>query len=276
VPRLSLKILTQEYVEEAERMDAERREEKSLRPVEGFPFWPHEMVRNIVIVCFFTAALLYLAAFMPYYLEGPANPAGQPEVILPDWYLLWSYGFLKLGNDLTILNGPDGVWVDEWWHFWDRQWWTPWDMGPSTAIVQLPIIGPMNAKLMGLIGLHTPVLLPLVLIPFLDRGKAQRPQEQPFMTALGVFALGLMTTASVYSINNVIYERWPVTATKFGSDVIGPFFQFLQWDLLSWMSVLLPLVLSVLTYVGIKTWRERMMEEGDRVFQLNRNYYRVR
>jgi quinol-cytochrome oxidoreductase complex cytochrome b subunit len=273
---VSLKALTQEYVEEAERMANQRRDEKSLRPVEGFPFWPHEMVRNIVIVCFFTAALLYLAAFMPYFLEGPANPAGQPEVILPDWYLLWSYGLLKLGNDFQLLNGPEGAWVGEWWHVWDRQWWTPWDMGPSTAIVQLPIIGPMNAKLMGLIGLHTPLLIPLFLIPFLDRGKAQRPQEQPFTTSVGVFALGVLTMASVYSINNVIYNRWPVTATKFGQDLIGPFFQFLQWDLLSWMTVLLPLTLAVLTYVGIKTWRERMMDEGDRVFKLNRNYYRVR
>jgi len=273
---LSLKILTQEYVEEAERMDRERRQGKSLNPVEGFPFWPHETVRNIVILCFFSASILYLAALMPYFLETPANPAGQPDVILPDWYLLWSYGFLKWGNGLDILNGPNGVWVDAWWHVWDRQWWTPWNMGPSMGVVQMPIIGPMNAKAMGLIGLHTPLLIPLFLLPFIDRGKAQRPQEQPLTTAFGVFALGIVTMASVYSINNVIYNRWPVMATTILEEQISPFIQFLQWDLLSWLTMLIPLALAVLTYVGIKTWRERMMDEGDRVFQLNRNYYRVR
>ncbi len=273
---MSLKLLTQEYVEEAERMDAERRQEKSLRPVEGFPFWPHEMVRNIVVLCFFSAAMLYLSAVMPYFLEGPANPAGQPDVILPDWYLLWSYGFLKWGNSLMILNGPDGAWVTEPWHVWDRQWWTPWNLGPETGVVQVPIIGQMNAKMMGLIGLHTPVLLLLFVLPFIDRGKAQRPQEQPFMTALGVFGLGVLTTASIYSINNVIYNRWPVFAQTIGQDAIQPFIQGLQWDLLSWLCLLVPLAMAVGTYVGIKVWRERMMEAGDRVFKLNRNYHRVR
>lgn len=276
---MSLKLLTQEYVEEAERMDAERRQEKSLRPVEGFPFWPHEMVRNIVILCFFSAAMLYLSAVMPYFLEGPANPAGQPDVILPDWYLLFSYGFLKWGNDLTILSGltaQAGHADHAAWHVWDQQWWTPWDMGAHTGIVQVPIIGPMNAKMMGLIGLHTPFIIFLFALPFLDRGKAQRPQEQPFMTAFGVYVLAQMFTASVYSINNVVYNRWPVFAQSILKDQMAPYFQFLQWDLLSWLTGLVPLALAIGTYVGIKVWRERMMEAGDRVFKLNRNYHRVR
>ncbi len=27
---------------------------------------------------------------------GPNNPAGTPELIMPDWFLMWVYGFLKL------------------------------------------------------------------------------------------------------------------------------------------------------------------------------------
>lgn len=290
---MSLKLLTQEYVDEAERLDRERRAEKSLRPVEGFPFWPHEVVRGIVVTCFFAAALLYLAAYMPYFLEEPANPAGQPDVILPDWYLLFSYGFLKWGNRLTILNGPDGAWIEQPWHFWDQTWWkpawegigpwlsgqaglVPWDLGMHTGVVQVPIIGAMNAKMMGLIGLHTPFIIFLFALPFLDRGKAQRPQEQPFMTAFGVYVLAQMFTASVYSINTIVYNRWPIFAKGILQEQLAPYFQFLQWDLLSWLTALVPLALGVGTYVAIKAWRERMMDSGDRVFKLNRNYHRVR
>lgn len=273
---MSLKVLTREYVAEAQELDRVRRAQKKLRPVEGFPFWPHEMVRNTVILCFFTASILYISAFMPYFLEGPANPAGQPEVILPDWYLLFSYGFLKWGNDFTILNGPNGAWVDTWWHFWDLNWWTPWDAGAHTGVVQMPILGPMNAKNVGLIAIHTPLILAVFLLPFLDRGKSQRPQEQPLLASLGVFVLGVTFMASVYSINNVVYNRWPIFAEPILQDQISPFVQFFQWDLLSWLTLLLPLALAVFTYVAIKSWRERMMAAGDRVFKLNRNYHRVR
>lgn len=273
---MSLKLLTQEYMEEAQRMDSEQRTEKTLRPVEGFPFWPHEMIRNIVVLCFFTAAMLYITSLMPYYLESPADPAGQPTVILPDWYLLWSYGLLKWGNDLEILNGPGGAWVGESWHIWDRQWWSPWNLGPDTGIVQMPIIGPMNAKAMGLMGLHTPLILFVFVLPFIDRGKAQRPQEQPLMACLGVGLLTLLSTATIYSINNVIYERWPVMATPILQQYIEPYIQFLQWDLLSWLCALIPIAATVATYVSIRVWRERMMERGDRVYTLNRNYHRVR
>lgn len=273
---MSLKILTKEYVAEAERLDQKRRQEKKLRDVEGFPFWPHEVLRGIVITCFFGAAMLYLSAVMPYFLEGPANPAGQPDVILPDWYLLFSYGFLKWGNDFTLLNGPDGAWVDSWWHIWDQSWWTPWNLGAHTGIVQMPIIGAMNAKNVGLIGIHTPLILAVFALPFIDRGKAQRPQEQPALTAWGVFVLGITFMSSVYSINNVIYNRWPVFAETIGQEAISPYLQFFQWDLLSWLTMLVPLLLAVLTYVGIKAWRDAMMAKGDRVFKLNRNYHRVR
>jgi quinol-cytochrome oxidoreductase complex cytochrome b subunit len=276
---VSLKLLTQEYVDEAERKDRRHRQEKETTPVEGFPFWPHETIRNIVIVCFFSSALLYLASLMPYFLEAPANPAGQPEIILPDWYLLWSYGFLKMGNDFQLLNGISGELGTPdhaLWHFWDAQWWTPWSMGTHTGTVQLPIVGAFNAKMMGLIGLHTPILAFLFVLPFVDRGMAQRPQEQPLMASIGVFGLGILTTASIYSINNVLYNRWEILARTILRDQISPYVQFLQWDLLSWLSVLLPLLAAVGTYVGLRVWRERMMERGDRVFQLNRNYYRVR
>ena len=276
---MTLKLLTAEYVKEAARLDAERRAEKKTRDVEGFPFWPHEVVRDTIIFCVFTAGLLYLCAFMPYFLEAPADPSGQPEVILPDWYLLFSYGLLKIGNDLQILNGPDGAWVESAWHFWDTNWWKPWDGGPHTGTVRVPIMGPLNAKNMGL-SLHIPLLAPLFVLPFIDRGKAQRPQEQPGMAAWGVWGLTFALTASIYAINTVLYDRpeayLKALAKPVGEPQISPVFQFAQWDVLSWICILLPIVAALLTYGYLKRWKARAMAAGDRVFKLNRNYHRVR
>ena len=272
---MTLKVLAQEYVKEASRLDAERRAEKKLRDVEGFPFWPHEMVRNVVIFCVFTAALLYLSAFMPYFLETPADAAGQPEVILPDWYLLFSYGLLKIGNDFQILNGPGGAWVGHWWHFWDTNWWTPWDVGPHTGTVRVPIMGPLNAKNMGL-NLHLPLVIPFFILPFVDRGKAQRPQEQAGMAAFGVWAFAFATTTSIYAVNNLLYVRWEWMAYPILDQQLAPYFQFAQWDVLSWISILLPIVMALATYAWLKRWRAKALARGDRVFKLNRNYHRVR
>jgi cytochrome b-561 len=38
---------------------------------------------------------------------GPYNPASTPEVIMPDWFLMWVFGFLKIWPSwLTFHVGP--------------------------------------------------------------------------------------------------------------------------------------------------------------------------
>ena len=181
--------LVEQYLSEARRIEEVRRQKKRFRNVEAFPFWPHEAVRSTIIVLAFTASVLYMSALMPYFLEHPANPAGQPEVILPDWYLLWSYGLLKpgLANSVTL----DGTAID-----------LPL-MGPTPGAS-----APFNAKTMGIL-LNIIITVPLIAAPFISTGKARRPQEAPWTAAFGVAGIVYVFNASVYSVNNVIYTKIP-------------------------------------------------------------------
>lgn len=161
------------YLREVQRIDEARRAKKRFRNVEGFPFWPHEFMRDMVIISFFTAIMFFLSGFIPYYLEAPANPAGQPHVILPDWYLLWSYGLLKIAHDVTIFG----------------------------YVI-------FTAKVWGVI-LNGVVIAPLVIIPFIHYGHSRRPVEDPFWAGLGATGLMLAATLSAYSVNGVYREAIP-------------------------------------------------------------------
>ncbi|HVL87387.1 MAG TPA: LamG-like jellyroll fold domain-containing protein [Candidatus Thermoplasmatota archaeon] len=192
--RVSMGELTEEYLKEARRIEGERRAKKRLRTVEAQPFWPHEAMRDTALILFFVAGTLYISAAMPYFLEAPANPAGQPEVILPDWYLLWSYGLLKPGVANPIGEA------------------TPWEVpglsevhgfvNPGTTVV-------LDAKTIGLI-LNGILVVPLVLLPFIDRGNPRRPQEAPLQAGLGVALIVFLFMVSVFSVNNVVYNEYPV------------------------------------------------------------------
>jgi quinol-cytochrome oxidoreductase complex cytochrome b subunit len=165
--------LVQEYMQEVQRLDAQARAKKRFRNVEGFPFWPHEVVRDAIFICFFMAILFALSGFIPYYLEAPANPAGQPQVILPDWYLLWSYGLLKIAWDINIFG---------------------------TTI--------LTAKVFGVL-LNGILVAPLIILPFIHPGHSRRPVEDPFWAGIGGMGVMLSITLSAYSVNGVIYPEFP-------------------------------------------------------------------
>jgi quinol-cytochrome oxidoreductase complex cytochrome b subunit len=159
--------LVGEYLKEVQRVENARRLKKKFRTVEGFPFWPHEVVRDAIIVCFFTAVIFFLSGFVPYYLEAPADPSGQPHIILPDWYLLWSYGLLKIAHDVTLFG--------------------------FTII---------TAKVWGVL-LNGVVLAPLIVVPFIHPGHSRRPVEDPVWASFGSAGLMLAFTLSAYSVNGV-------------------------------------------------------------------------
>ncbi|SFG74646.1 Cytochrome b(C-terminal)/b6/petD, partial [Halopelagius inordinatus] len=107
---VGLNRLTYEYFERSRREDQDLRQESSYveRDVLGFPTWPHEIIRNLSIASFFVGVILFLSATMPPHIGAPANPSSTPAIILPDWYLYWSFGLLKLGPlnpELAILGG---------------------------------------------------------------------------------------------------------------------------------------------------------------------------
>jgi quinol-cytochrome oxidoreductase complex cytochrome b subunit len=211
--------LTYEYFERARREDQDLRQASDYveRDVLGFPTWPHETVRNLALTSFFVGMIIFLSATLPPHIAAPANPSETPSIILPDWYLYWTFGMLKLGPlnpDLAILGG-DKIMADR-------------TFGVVSQVV-----------LMGFIS----------IVPFLNKGSARRPVEQPFWAALGVSGIMLAFTLSVLSVKNLL----PIKSS-------------LLFDL----TFILPVLAGLLSYVVLKTMREGYM------YDLNRRYYRLR
>ncbi|MFC6988150.1 cytochrome bc complex cytochrome b subunit [Haloplanus sp. GCM10025708] len=217
--RQGLAQLTYEYFERSRREDQDLRQESNYveRDVLAFPTWPHETVRNLSIASFFIGMMMFLASTMPPHIGPPANPGSTPAIILPDWYLYWSFGLLKLGPlnpNLSIIGGQKLMA--------DRTY------GVLANVVVVGIIA---------------------IVPFLNKGSARRPVEQPFWAAVGMTGVVFAFTISVYSAKNLL----PMNVN-------------LAFDL----TFLLPVVAGCVTYAVLKTMREGYM------YDLNRRYYRLR
>ena len=72
--------------------------------IKGEPLYPHEVTRDGVFTLYIMAILFYLTAFIPPPLHGSADPTAGTAFPppLPDWYLLWAFGCLKVATDLKI------------------------------------------------------------------------------------------------------------------------------------------------------------------------------
>jgi len=214
-----LSRLTYEYFERGRREDQDLRQESDYieRDVLAFPAWPHEMIRNLALTSFFVGMILFVAAALPPEMPNPANSGVTPAIILPDWYLYWSFGLLKLGPlnpDLSILGGQK-------------------IMADRTYGVLA------NVVVVGFVA----------IVPFLNKGSARRPVEQPFWAAVGMSGVVFSLTIAALSIKNLI-----------------PMDSHLLFDL----TFLVPIVSATITYAVLKTMREGYM------FTLNRRYYRLR
>src|SRR6056297_3131776 len=169
-----LSQLTYEYFERARREDQELREESDYveRDVLGFPTWPHEIIRNLSISLFFVGMILLIAAALPPSLELPANPSSTPSIILPDWYLYWSFGLLKLNPlnpGLAVLDGAKLI----------------------------------SDQLYGVLA-NVVVVGAIAFLPFLNKGSARRPVEQPFWAALGAGGAFFAITIAAIAVQNLI------------------------------------------------------------------------
>ena len=211
--------LTYEYFERArlEDQDIRSRADYLEREVLGFPLWPHGIIRGFVITSFFIGIILLLSAALPPHIAAPANPSQTPAVILPDWYLYWSFGLLKLeplNPTLNILGG-DKLMLDR----------------TYGVLANLVVVG-FIARL-----------------PFINKGSARRPVEEPFWAAFGIAGVVFAFTVSALSIKNLV-----------------PLDSHLLFDL----TFILPVLFGILTYSLLKTMREGYM------YDLNRRYYRLR
>ncbi|HET7323608.1 MAG TPA: cytochrome bc complex cytochrome b subunit, partial [Halococcus sp.] len=91
----------------------------------------------------------------------------------------------------------------------------------------------------------------IAIVPFLNKGSARRPVEQPFWSAVGVFGVVFAVMISGLSVKNL----WPAW--------ISP-------HLLFDIAFFLPLIAGFITYAVLRTMREGYM------YELNRRYYRLR
>jgi len=183
----------------------------------AFPTWPHETVRNLSIASFFVGMIVFLSATLPPHIGDPANASSTPAIILPDWYLYWSFGLLKLNPlnpALAVLGGEKFVA--------DRTY---------GVLANVVVVGFIS------------------IVPFLNKGAARRPVEQPFWASVGVFGVVFAFTISLLSVKNLM----PMNA-----------------NLLFDLTFLLPVVAGVISYAVLKTMREGYM------YDLNRRYYRLR
>ena len=163
------------YMEEKEKLQTVGEKRKRTRL--GHGFWPHEVLRDVLIFAFMAAVLLYYAWLIPPPLHGAADPYAQAGFVFPDWYVLFSYGYLRWGEYLPQFLVPTGF-IGE--------------------IVGQPVF-PWNAAWWGAALTGIPVGI-LVLPPFLG-GREKRPVEDPWFASAGAVYLAHIWFISVFSIN---------------------------------------------------------------------------
>ena len=179
----------------------------------GIPFFPQEVTRDVVVTFLLTAIIFFLTAAVVPSL-GPPRAENLSELIVPDWYLLFSWGFLKIG-----------------------------DLFPQFILAAgTPLETQFNAAFWGDILSGIPIIF-LVVLPFIDRGREARPAKSPFRSAFGVsFLFVFIFCASLYAIREVIEQRWqsPSGASLFPDDT------------LKWLFIVPPLLAFFATYVALR------------------------
>lgn len=146
---------------EVEKHEVEEEQKPEPVRVRGLPFFPHFLLREVVVMCLIAGGLILLASIYPAGLLKPADPFDTPTPIYPEWYFLYVFGFLKF--------------------------WT-WNIGPIPA----KIIG-VTVPMVLWYGL-------LILVPFIDRNPSTDIRKRKVAVTLGVIALIGILYFTYYSI----------------------------------------------------------------------------
>ena len=206
-----------EYQDEQVALDTiskiENREEHSVLEadmVKGEPLYPHEMTRDGVLTMYIMALFFFLAAFVPPPLHKAADPTAVTPFPppLPDWYLLWAFGCLKVAQDIEMN--------------------LPLSMIPFFGLEDIELML-MSAKVWGTL-VQGLIFGLVVAVPFIDRaigtfidpqygdvinrGHERRPIEDPVRAAIGVYGIAMVIMLSVFSINANIAMYYPEIDTN--------------------------------------------------------------
>ena len=209
----------------------ENREDHSVleaEMVKGEPLYPHEITRDAVLSLYITALFFYLSAFVPPPLHEAADPTAGTAFPppLPDWYLLWAFGCLKVAWDIefTIFG----------YHFFLMTA-KVWGTLVQGMIVGLVVAVPFLDRAIG-------ALIDPQYGDVVNRGHERRPIEDPVRAAIGVYGLALVVMLSVFSINANIALYYPQINT----------------DVLSQLTLWGPIACALITYVFL----DRRRSEG--------------
>lgn len=158
----------------------------------GLPMVPNQTAVSAVVFFLTLAALSALSGLLPVHnvaAYGPNDPASTPALIMPDWFLMWVFGFLKL---------------------WPS--WFSFSLGPLEFMPEF----------LGGVVLPSLVFLVVFAWPFIDRRAdpthfTADPLGRPWQTAVGVAAVLFIMIASLAGMNNILAE---VVGTSTG--VVNP------------------------------------------------------
>ncbi len=176
------------YVREKDSLQSADNERR--RVFVGHAFWPHEVLRDAIILAAMIAVLCFYAWLIPPPLHSAADPFAQAGFVFPDWYVLFSYGYLRWGEYLPqyeIPAGPIGDFFGQPIIRWDAAWWGALITGLPVGILALP--------------------------PFLG-GRAKRGVEDPWFATAGAVYLAHVWFISVFSIN-IFLELYAKNRTDF-------------------------------------------------------------
>ncbi|WP_267643802.1 cytochrome b [Haloarchaeobius amylolyticus] len=161
----------------------------------GLPAFPNQAAVSAVVFFLTLATLSVLAGFLPVHNiaeYGPNDPAGTPELIMPDWFFMWLYGFLKL--------------LPTWMSF------------------TIPVVGiHVSTEFIGGVLLPSLVFLGMFAWPFIDYQRdpthfTSDPLSRPWQTAVGVAAIVFIMVASIAGMNNILASVLGTTTS-----VVNPF-----------------------------------------------------
>ncbi|MDP7312969.1 MAG: 4Fe-4S dicluster domain-containing protein, partial [Candidatus Thalassarchaeaceae archaeon] len=164
------------YMREKENL--QEAEKARVRTFVGHPLWPHEVLRDTLILIAMMAVLSFYSWLIPPPLHSAADPFAQAGFVFPDWYVLFSYGYLRWGEYLPQFDIPLPQIIGDFFSTpvisWNAGWWGAFLTGFPVGILALP--------------------------PFLG-GRAKRGVEDPLFAAAGVIYLAHVWFISVFSIN---------------------------------------------------------------------------
>ncbi|MFC7020671.1 MULTISPECIES: cytochrome b [Haloarcula] len=181
----------------------------------GLPAFPNQAAVSAVVFFVTAATLSALAGLLPVHNVaeyGPNDPASTPALIMPDWFLMWVYGFLKL--------------LPTW---------------ASFTVGGVHVSG----EFIGGIVLPGLVFAAVAAWPFIDRTPEPThftadPLSRPWQTGVGVAAVAFIMIASIAGMNNILADQVLDTTTG----VVNP--------VLSAALLLVPPLFGVVTYLLLR------------------------